>query len=309
MVSVITPAFNVADFIGETIESVLRQSHREWEMLIADDGSTDDTIEAAHRASSGDTRVRVIACEHAGLPSTARNRALEHAGGDYIAFLDSDDLWAPEKLERQIASLRANGKRWGFSNMEKFGAETGPRYAAEWRPGAPYFEELLGGNGIPCLTVIVERNLLKSICEEADLGNAFDETPRLKAGEDWDLAIRLAEQAEPDYIPDSLARYRVHVQGISRSFERNYDCATGVIEKHRSRGANPAVIERALDWHNSKLAINRMLHTEHPWRKLLLSSTIRRAGSARNLFFCMLAFLPRALARRLYKRVLEQQSP
>lgn len=308
-VSIITPAYNVAGFIRETIDSVRSQSYSNWEMIIADDGSTDATVEIATQASEGDSRIRIEAFPHSGLPSTTRNRALTLAGGEFVAFLDSDDLWESQKLEKQLTSMAANGKRWGFANMSRFGAEQGAKYSDSWRPSRPFYNDLLSGNGIPCLTIITEMDLLLDVCEHRSPQTAFDETERLKAGEDWDLALRLARIAEPDYQPESLARYRIHPQGISRSFVKNYDCAMGVIEKHRDLGTDRRLIGRASDWQKSKLAINLMLHTNDAWRGALFMSSIRHALSLRNLFFALLSLLPRPIAKKAYGIAISSTSP
>jgi len=308
-VSIITPAYNVAGFIRGTIDSVRSQSYSNWEMIIADDGSTDATVEIATQASEGDPRIRIEAFPHSGLPSTTRNRALTLARGEFVAFLDSDDLWESQKLEMQLTSMAANGKRWGFANMSRFDAEQGGKYSDSWRPSSPFYEELLTGNGIPCLTIITEMELLLDVCDNRSPQTAFDETERLKAGEDWDLALRLAKITEPDYRPESLALYRIHPQGISRSFVKNYDCAMGVIEKHRDLGTDKQLIEKASNWQESKLAVNKMLHTNDAWRVALFKSSIRHTLSLRNLFFALLSVLPRPIARKAYGIAISSTSP
>jgi len=106
LVSVITPAYNAAAFIAQTIESCLAQTHRHFEMLIVDDGSTDDTA-AIVRRYCGDSRIRFFQTPNRGM-SSARNVAINEARGSLVACLDSDDLWFPDYLERQIATLTAN---------------------------------------------------------------------------------------------------------------------------------------------------------------------------------------------------------
>src|SRR6266487_2699709 len=100
LVSVIIPTFNREAYLREAIESVFAQTYSNWELIVADDGSTDGT--RAYLASVTDRRTHVIELEHCGTPARLRNTALARAQGTYVAFLDSDDLWAPEKLELQI---------------------------------------------------------------------------------------------------------------------------------------------------------------------------------------------------------------
>jgi len=107
VVSVITPAYNAAAFLAETVRSVLGQTFSDLELIIVEDGSTDDTLAVARRLAATDSRVRVVATPNGG-PAAARNVALRAAGGEFIALLDSDDVWRPQYLARQIALLDAN---------------------------------------------------------------------------------------------------------------------------------------------------------------------------------------------------------
>jgi teichuronic acid biosynthesis glycosyltransferase TuaG len=104
LVSIITPAYNSAGFIRETIASALAQTLRNFELIVVDDGSSDDTIEVVHRTAAGDPRVIVMLSPHGG-PAQARNVGIEAARGRYIALLDSDDVWMRQYLEQQIAVL------------------------------------------------------------------------------------------------------------------------------------------------------------------------------------------------------------
>ncbi len=113
LVSIITPSWNVAPLIGETIASVQAQTFTDWELLIADDCSTDQTAAVVESHAASDPRIKLIRQPRNGGPALARQAAIEQAQGRFIAFLDSDDLWLPAKLERQIA----------FAQSEACGAE------------------------------------------------------------------------------------------------------------------------------------------------------------------------------------------
>src|SRR5690625_4333075 len=106
LVSVITPAYNAERFIEETIESVLQQTYSEWEMIIVDDRSTDNTVAIIERYVKKDDRIKLIELPDNSGSAVARNTAMDHARGRYLAFLDSDDLWLPEKLERQLKFMQ-----------------------------------------------------------------------------------------------------------------------------------------------------------------------------------------------------------
>ena len=126
LVSIITPSYNCAKFIGETINSVLAQTYQNWEMLIVDDCSTDNSEEVIK--SFGDPRIKYLKNERNSGAAISRNYALREAKGRWIAFLDSDDLWMPEKLERQIAFMEEGGYHFSCTKRticEEDGTPTG----------------------------------------------------------------------------------------------------------------------------------------------------------------------------------------
>lgn len=303
-VSVITPAYNAAPFIAETIASVRAQTFADWEMIIADDGSTDDTVEVARRAAAGDDRIRVLVAEkNSGLPAVARNRALAESTAPVIAFLDADDIWMPEKLERQLRLLEETKAGWCFSNSLFFGEgeanAEGPKYPGDWAPPRPFFPALLAGEGVPCLTIMMRRELLESVCPGNNLGRAFDKT--FVVGEDWELTLRLALVCEPAYVPEVLAHYRAHQSGISKRGEVNFDSYISVIEKHSDSGVGENVLRRArrLQW--SKRAVDRLFAGGGSWRGMLLGACLQLPLSARDLYLAQLALWPASLAKRLYR--------
>ena len=106
MVTVVTPAYNVGKYVGETVDSVLRQSFGDFEYLVVDDGSSDDTVHVARAHADGDPRFRLIPVEHGGV-SAARNAGIRAARGRYIALLDGDDRWRPRFLERQVSLIES----------------------------------------------------------------------------------------------------------------------------------------------------------------------------------------------------------
>ena len=127
LVSVIMPSYNTADYISESIKSVQAQTYTNWELIIVDDCSTDNTDEVVV-AFLGDQRIRYLKNERNSGAAVSRNRALRKAKGKWIAFLDSDDLWAPEKLEKQIGFMEKNGYSFSYTNYEEIdmaGQKTG----------------------------------------------------------------------------------------------------------------------------------------------------------------------------------------
>ena len=141
-VSVVIPTYNRARVVGEAIDSALAQTHERLEVIVVDDGSTDDTAERVGRRR--DRRLRYVRREHAGV-SSARNAGIAAATGDLVSFLDSDDLWKPEKIETEVAALARHPEAGGvFSDLEKRdGATVVPSFMRRTR----VFSRLLGGRG------------------------------------------------------------------------------------------------------------------------------------------------------------------
>ena len=117
LVSIIMPSYNTASYIKETIQSVLNQTYTNWELIIVDDCSTDDTEDVL--ATINDSRIRYFKNDKNSGAAVSRNKALREAGGQWIAFLDSDDLWMPEKLEKQIRFMEENGYAFSYTNYEE----------------------------------------------------------------------------------------------------------------------------------------------------------------------------------------------
>jgi glycosyltransferase involved in cell wall biosynthesis len=142
LVTVITPAYNVAPYIGEAVDSVLGQRFRDFEYLVVDDGSTDQTVEEVHKRT--DSRLRLVMAPHSG-PAGARNVGLDRARGQFVAFLDGDDRWHPEFLERQLAILQAAGDDVAavFARSRVI-SQTGRLYAFRWQRAGRYdFDDML----------------------------------------------------------------------------------------------------------------------------------------------------------------------
>jgi len=201
-VSVILPSFNRLQYLRCAIESVFAQTLADWELVIADDGSEEE-VRAYLRALQSEPRVSVIWLPHSGNPAAVRNRAMRHARGDYVAFLDSDDEWLPAKLERQVGALRAStGRRWSYSGsviIDANGERCAP--AVLPRPHRGAILELLLQHEVSIWTptVVVERHLVMEV-------GGFDE--QLLVFEDCDLWIRLACRSEIDLVDEPLARVR-----------------------------------------------------------------------------------------------------
>lgn len=210
-VSVIIPTYNRADMLGAAIRSVLDQTYTSYEIIVADDGSTDDTrTQVASLAGP----IRYLRLQHTGRPAVARNRGIAAAQGDLIAFLDDDDLWIPSKLERQIDLLDTDpAVGFVYSDvrfLQPDGTLSNPVLLPRQKQAESLFDHLLTDCFIYPSTVVVRRSAL------AETGS-FDES--LAIGEDYDLWLRLARQVRAGYSSQPLAHIRRSGTGISTQRE------------------------------------------------------------------------------------------
>ena len=236
--------------IQETVGSALAQTFKNFELIIADDGSTDDS--AARAMASGDPRVTLLRLEHSGSPAVTRNAALRHARGRYIAFLDSDDAWLPDKLAQQVRLLdgrRDAGLVYGLASY--FGEERERRIVG---PKAPRVSEsifellLLEGNFIQASTVLIRRE----VCE---LLGGFDESEPFRGVEDYDLWLRVTKRYPALFIPRVITRYRRHEGNLSRDQVAMVAKVRKVIEVTCQRSSVPEKLrDRALaHWYLEEL--------------------------------------------------------
>ncbi len=153
------PMHNSETFVGEAIESVLAQTYRQWELIVVDDDSTDNSLLTAKKYETIDPRISVMSNDrHLGMPSAPRNFGIRHANGRYIAFLDSDDCWLPTKLERQLSLFNDSKVAIVFSNYEKID-ESGKRNNRIVRaPMLVNYRDMLHSNYIGNLTGMYDRN-------------------------------------------------------------------------------------------------------------------------------------------------------
>jgi len=206
----------------------------DWELIIADDGSEADT-RAYLRTLENLPRVRVLYLPHTGRPAAVRNAALREAHGEFVAFLDSDDIWLPMKLQTQIASLRRHPScNWSYTRFVLVDASGSPtawaRRTGGWPvPGGWILDELVTGKtAIALPSIVVRRGLLTR------LGN-FDE--ELVGSEDYELYLRLAAQSEVDAIDTALTLVRRHTQHFSGQGVIPFESNVRIIERLLRSGA------------------------------------------------------------------------
>ena len=158
LVSIITPAFKAARFVGNAVESVISQDHSNWEMLIVDDCSPDDTTARVEEWAARDKRVRLIRQRKNGGPAAARNAALENSTGRYVAFLDIDDYWLPGKISLQLDFMRANDAVISFTGFRRISEDRSRTGRLVRIPKRLSYSQLLGNTAIATSTVIIDRS-------------------------------------------------------------------------------------------------------------------------------------------------------
>lgn len=213
-IDVVIPVFNGEVYIARALQSVQSQTLPVSRIIVADDGSTDGTIQAVEAVMHTDDRVTCLKLAHAGV-SAARNAGIAASSAPFIAFLDADDIWLPEKLERQIEAFERGGPETGFVHSSYFFINaqderlTDHNVVPPKQRGNIFLPLLLEGYVLSgsASSVLVRRDVL-------DKAGHFDE--RLFHGEDWDLWIRLAQISKVDFTPEAAVGIRMHDQSAQR---------------------------------------------------------------------------------------------
>jgi len=203
-VSVVTPVWNAAATLAETVASVRAQSRGDWEMLIVDDGSTDGSRALAAALAAAEPRIRTLGWEDRRGPAAARNAGIRAARGRYLSFLDADDLWRPEKLAVQIGYMEETGAAFTFAALERIDME-GRVLGRIAAPARVDYARLLRGNVIPCQTAAFDR---------ARYGAA--EMPDLPRRQDYGLWLTLLKDGGAAHgLDEVLASWRMRPGSLS----------------------------------------------------------------------------------------------
>lgn len=205
-VSIITPCHNSANFLLETIASVQNQTFQNWEMILVDDGSADHTAEIIEAAKAQDSRIRSYAFEHNVGPALARNKGIEMAVGRFIAFLDSDDLWLPKKLEVQIAFMKNHNYALTYGAYQKTDENLNALGILQV-PDSVTYHDILKSCSIGCLTAVYDTQIL---------GKVF--MPDILKRQDFGLWLRILKRIPRAYsVGQVLAKYRLRQASISQN--------------------------------------------------------------------------------------------
>ncbi len=216
LISVIIPTYNRLPLLKEAVASVLKQTYTNWELIIVDDGSTDGTVEAIQKID--DPRIQLVVLSHTGHINEVMNAGTKISKGEWLAFLDSDDLWMAEKLDLQLNTLKKK-TRWIYGGYELMDENRKTIYksSARFTPLSGWIlkEIILTRAGITICSVMIEKKFFEEI-------GRFSDDPNIRG--DYEFTLRMAAKAEGAVIPEIVTRVREHSGRITKSrvfpFER-----------------------------------------------------------------------------------------
>lgn len=203
LVSIIMPSWNTSRFIGESIQSVLVQTYTNWELLIVDDCSTDNTDEILQPFLSDD-RIKYFKNQQNCGAALTRNRAMREARGEWIAFLDSDDLWLPEKLEKMIEFMQGNNYSFAYHQYEKIDEESKPLNVLVSGPKVVSKRKMYHYGYPGCLAFMYSAKTFGLI-----------QIKDIKKNNDYAILLKLCKKASCYLLPENLAEYRIRKKSIS----------------------------------------------------------------------------------------------
>jgi len=275
-VSIIVPCYNAAKYLDDAIHSVQAQTYDNFEILAVNDGSKDDTQKRLEEHASIDPRVRMFQQANAG-PSAARNTAMRNITGEYISFLDADDVFLPEKLERQVAFLTAHPHvDLVHSDYYTSDAELNLTALTATRPThVDTIETVAMRNSFPPSVPMFRRRLMETV-------GPFDEAFRMT--EDWDYWIRCAKAGVFAYQPGAVVIYRTHGEQAHHDLDRMFRAGKKVLWKH---------FKSDLAFHQRALASWYAVHAKARWATaqhaktglfLAFSAIHKRIGAAAARF-------------------------
>lgn len=299
IVSVIIPTYNRANLLSRAIKSALSQTFQDFELIIVDDGSTDNTKEVVEKFKKKDNRVKYIWQENSGGPASPKNKGIKASKGEYIAFLDDDDEWFPEKIEKQLEIFEnSKDKNIGIvacNALDVFeDSKTIKEYKIKETKEEKYLPMILNG----CLihsssSVVVKKNIFKKV-------GYFDK--KLKTADDYDMWIKILSKYNFDFYPHPLFKYYIHGKNISFnesiSLKKEQKCI--ILKKHKDLyDKYPKIYSNKLRYIGNRYI---MLGKKRKARKILIKSIKNNPLNFRTYFSFLLSFLNVCIINYFYKR-------
>lgn len=262
LVSVIVPAFNAGQTLGSTLASVLDQTFTDFEVVVVDDGSTDDTSEVSRRAGEP---VRCIRTTNQGV-SNARNRGVAESAGEYLAFLDADDLWLPEKLKRQVEALDAADQTIGGTYVGVITVD--PQLNETRRAQANHFSDL-------CESLLLYSSVIPSSPSSLMVRREVDQhiggfNPKFSQCADWDYLLRLSLATTLKPVPEHLVMHRAGDWNMSRNIDLLERDTFAVLDEFFAdeEGNGYRSLEEQCYSNHWMILSGSYLHARDPWQSL-----------------------------------------
>lgn len=205
LVSIVMPSYNCSAYIIETVHTVIAQTYNNWELIIVDDCSTDDTIQIIEKFVQMDRRIRYIELEKNSGAAIARNTGIAASKGEYIAFLDSDDLWMEDKLQKQVAFMKKKGCAFSFTSYSLIDENGNAKNKMVLVPEKMDYNRVLYDTPIFTSTVMYDKNIIPNL-----------EMPIMKRGQDVATWLKILKMVDYAYgIKENLAIYRIRDNSLS----------------------------------------------------------------------------------------------
>ena len=207
LVSIVTPTFNSEKFISETIQSVQKQTHENWEMIVVDDGSSDSTIEIVKEIAKRDSRIKFYPQKENIGPAKARNVGIDKVKGKYMTFLDADDIWFPNFIEKSIKTIAETNIHFVFSSYKRSNEKLEFVYSDFIVPEKVTYTDILKTNSISCLTAFIDIEVLGK-----------KNMPEIFKRQDMGLWLKYLKEIPFAYgIKETQAIYRIRENSLSRN--------------------------------------------------------------------------------------------
>lgn len=225
LISVVVPVYNGAKYLTKTVESILAQDHENLELLLINDGSSDNSKELIESLASTEPRIKAFTKDNGGV-ANARNFGIRQAKGDFIAFCDQDDLWLPSKLSKQLP-LFSNMKTGlvytgAIADYVLYGKQSKPNFDQKYR--GEVFERLTQQNMFTCCTAMARKSFLEEV-------GGFDDDRALMGVDDWHLWLKLALVCEFDFVPEHLAIHIFHGDNYSLNDQKMHEAEIVCLNK------------------------------------------------------------------------------
>jgi len=224
-VSIIIPTYNRIAYLQQAIQSVITQTFNDWELIVVDDGSTDDTVAAIEALE--DCRIHVLQLQHTGNIASLRNAGVIASCGELLSFLDSDDIWLPCKLEIQLSLLKHKKNLWSYGRFELVNEalETINNKAGRFVPISGWIapQIITCEASVNISSLMIDRNLFNEL-------GGFDDNPKLILREDYELVLRLALYAQAIAVPELILKVREHSGRTTNAFNDGHERSAFVYE-------------------------------------------------------------------------------